>query len=148
VSSAPARSTEEKGTNDEVVQHHDIHELTVVATLTAGLCASMLTARPARAATPTPLPEVTVTATDLGLQSADLERGLEFIDEIPEAVLLVGDSALQHWVAETHPRPLREARVDMIGCTGAMKIQALGDAAAALGAELLGVAAVKQKCSS
>ncbi|MBF4607720.1 hypothetical protein [Curtobacterium sp. VKM Ac-1393] len=102
--------------------------------------------------------ESAVAAEGLGLQSTELQRGLELIEEIPEAVLLAGDDALGQWVAA---KILKIKRlIDSLGgVTKAVrlfrgasfkweKIQAIGGAAAALGAELLGIAAVKQKCFS
>jgi hypothetical protein len=163
--------------------------LAVAAVLAVGLCASMLSAPPAHAAADD-LGLTRTIAHDVDTRSADLEQGLAFIDEIPEAVLVDGDAALQEWLRAAHPELLRGSRADILGCAGAIawliastaipaakilkikslinslggvtkavrlfwgasfkweKIRALGGAAAALGAELLGIAAVKQKCFS
>jgi hypothetical protein len=162
----------------------------IVAAVTTALCASMLTAVPAHAASAEPVAAIRTAVQSPGVQAADLEQGLELISEIPDPVLLAGDAAVQRWVAENHPELLRGTRADIVGCAGAIawliastaipaakilkikklidglggvakavqlfwgasfkweKIQALGGAAAALGAELLGIAAVKQKCFS
>jgi hypothetical protein len=160
----------------------------VVAAVTVALCASVLVATPAHASPSAhPLSEV---AQDLGVQAAELQQGLEFIDEIPSVVLLAGEGALQRWISETHPELLRGSRADIIGCTGAIawliastaipiakilkikklidtlggvakavrifwgasfsweKIRAIGGAAAALAAELIGITSVKDKCFS
>lgn len=161
----------------------------VVAALTAGLCASLLGATPASAATSSDL-ETYLSVDNTNIQTADLERGLSLIDQIPEHVLLSGDDALRAWLGETHPELLRGTQADIVGCAGAIawliastaipvakilkikrlidtlggvtkavrifwgasfsweKINALGGAAAALGAELIGITAVKQKCFS
>ncbi|NII42553.1 hypothetical protein E9228_003222 [Curtobacterium flaccumfaciens] len=161
-----------------------------VAAITTALCASMLTVTPAQAASNAPVADIRTAAQSLGLQSADLEQGLELISEIPDSVLLAGDAAVQSWMAGNHPDLIRGTRADIVGCAGAIawliastaipaakvlkikrlinglggvakavqlfwgasfkweKIQALGGAAAALGAELLGIAAVQQKCFS
>jgi hypothetical protein len=165
-------------------------EFAAATAITAGLCATVLTAPPAHAVESQPSPEAALISRGLGLQSADLERGLALIDEIPEAVLVVGDTAMQEWLRADHPELLTASRADIVGCAGAIawliastaipaakilkikrlidslggvskavrlfwgasfkweEIQALGGAAAALGAELLGIAAVKQKCFS
>lgn len=165
-------------------------KLAITTTITAGLCATMLTAPPAHAVENESFPQTTLISRDLGLQSADLERGLAFISSIPEAVLVAGDDALQEWLRANHSELITASRADIVGCAGAIawliastaipaakilkikrlinslggvskavrlfwgasfsweKIRALGGAAAALGAELLGIAAVKQKCFS
>ncbi|QWS33693.1 hypothetical protein [Curtobacterium aetherium] len=160
---------------------------TLAAAVAAGLVASMLVAAPAQAATEAP---ASIVMEELGAQAADLEQGLEFIQSIPDAVLLSGDAALQEWIAVTHPELLRGPRADIVGCTGAIawliastaipvakilkikklinalggvakavrifwgasfsweKIKAVGGAAGALAAELIGITSVKQKCFS
>lgn len=165
-------------------------KIAVVTAVTAGLCATMVTAPPAHAVENKFSSEEGLTSRDLGHESADLERGLALIDEIPEAVLVAGDTAVQEWLRANRPELLTSSRADIVGCAGAIawliastaiptakilkikrlinslggvssavrlfwgasfkweKIQALGGAAAALGAELLGIAAVKQKCFS
>jgi hypothetical protein len=167
-----------------------VPKLAIAAALTAGLCASMLSATPSHAAENGSRSVATAAAEELGLRSADLERGLALIDEIPEEVLLAGDIALREWLATEHPGLATGSRADLLGCAGAIawliastaipaakilkikrlinslggvskavrlfwgasfsweKIRALGGAAAALGAELLGIGAVKQKCFS
>ena len=162
----------------------------IATAITAGLVTTMLSAAPVHAAPIALDKEAIVTSGDLGRQSADLERGLALVDEIPEAVLVAGDAAMQDWVREHHPELVTSSRADVLGCAGAIawliastaipaakilkikrlinslggvskavrlfwgasfaweKIKALGGAAAALGAELLGVAAVRQKCFS
>jgi hypothetical protein len=165
-------------------------KIAVVTAITAGLCATVITAPPAHAVENKFSPEEELISRDLGHESADLERGLALIEEIPEAVLAAGDTATQEWLRANHPELLTASRADVVGCAGAIawliastaipaakilkikrlidslggvskavrlfwgasfkweKIQALGGAAAALGAELLGIAAVKQKCFS
>jgi len=167
-----------------------ITRTSIAAVLAGGMLASMLAAAPARAASAPPPAATAHIAEDLGLHATELAQGLEFIDRIPESVLLAGDAALRAWLVANHPELLRESRADLVGCAGAIawliastaipaakilkikklidglggvakavklfwgasfkweKIQALGGAAAALGAELLGIAAVKQKCFS
>lgn len=162
-------------------------KLAVVGLLAAGLCAPMLAAPPAQAATGAPSSSVASIVEDLDLQAVDVERGLALIESIPEAVLLNGQTAYEEWVAG-NPTMQRAARASILECTGAIalliastafpvakilkikrlinslggvtravrimwgasfsweKIRALGGAAAALGAELLGVAAVKRGC--
>jgi hypothetical protein len=162
----------------------------ITAAVTAGLCASMLVATPAQATAGTPASSASVVMEELGLQATELEQGLGLIHEIPDAVLLRGEAALQVWISERHPELLRGTRADIIGCTGAIawliastaipvakilkikrlidtlggvakavrifwgasfsweKIKALGGAAGALAAELIGITAVKQKCFS
>jgi hypothetical protein len=165
-------------------------KLAVATAITAGLCATVLTAPPVHAAENRSSPEAALVSQEFGLYAADLERGLALIDEIPESVLVAGDAATQQWLRAHHPELLTASRADIVGCAGAIawliastaipaakilkikrlidslggvskavqvfwgasftweKIHALGGAAAALGAELLGIATVKQKCFS
>lgn len=165
-------------------------ELAMATAITAGLFATVLIAPPVHAAENQSSPEAALVSRDLGLHAADLERGLALIDEIPETVLVAGDTATQQWLRANHPELLTASRADIVGCAGATawliastaipaakilkikrlidslggvseavqlfwgasfkweKIHALGGAAATLGAELLGITAVKQKCFS
>jgi hypothetical protein len=162
-------------------------KLAVATAITAGLFAMALTAAPVHAAENQSSPEAALVSRDLGLHAADLERGLALVDEIPETVLVAGDTATQQWLRANHPELLTASRADLVGCAGAIawliastaipaakilkikrlidslggvskavrlfwgasfnweQIHALGSAAAALGAELLGITAVKQK---
>lgn len=161
----------------------------LVVALAAGLCTPMLAAPSAHAAAATAsAADFSTLAEDLDLQAADVERGLQLIESVPESVLLEGQAAYETWVAANQPLLQRTARASILECTGAIalliastafpvakilkikrlisslggvakavrimwgasfsweKIRALGGAAAALGAELLGVAAVKRGC--
>lgn len=148
----------------------------------------MLAGPPAHAAVAAPVADMASIAGELDLQAVDVARGLQLIEEVPEAVLVEGQAAYDVWVAANRPSPQRAARASVLECTGAIavliastafpvakilkikrlisslggvakavrimwgasfsyeKIRALGGAAAALGAELLGVAAVKRGC--